>query len=57
MIKTQPSENSQKILESLKNTAINTLETKQKLGQYAVIWKDNQICFEGQNTPPCKQVR
>ncbi|UZE95169.1 hypothetical protein [Alkalimarinus alittae] len=57
MIKTQPSENSQKILESLKSTAIKTLETKHKLGQYVVVWKNNQICLEGQDTPLCNKVK
>lgn len=37
-----PSAEAKQVLASLTKAVTNALEKKQKLGQYAVIWKDNK---------------
>lgn len=37
----------QKILDTLKSVATNTLERKRRLGEYAVVWRDNKPVIIG----------
>ena len=39
-----------KILSGLRSAVTKDLERKRRLGQYAVIWKDNRVAYIG--TPP-----
>lgn len=39
----QPSQDSLRILESLRTAVAKALERKRRLGQYAVIWQDGKI--------------
>lgn len=41
----------QKILETLKQVAINTLDRKRRLGHYAVIWRDGKPICIGEDAP------
>lgn len=41
----------QKILETLKRVAANTLERKRRLGHYAVIWQDGRPMTIGEDAP------
>ena len=50
-IKNQPSEQSRLILNSLKQAANNVLEKKRRLGQYAVLWENEQIVYKGEDAP------
>ncbi len=50
-IQKAPSENSIKILESLKKTVSETLERKRKLGHYAVIWDGEKPIQRGADAP------
>ena len=38
----------QKILDTLKSVATNTLERKRRLGEYAVVWQDNKPVIIGE---------
>ena len=42
-----PSTEAQHALASLRKTVHDTLERKRKLGQYAVIWRQNRIEYLG----------
>jgi hypothetical protein len=46
-----PSEESRKILESLKKAVSKTLERKRKLGQYAVVWDGQKPVRRGDDAP------
>lgn len=46
-----PSPKMQFILDTLKSAAVKTLETKRKLGQYAVIWKNGKVVTIGPDKP------
>ena len=41
----------QRVLEVLKQVAINTLERKQRLGHYAVVWRDGKPVAIGEDAP------
>jgi hypothetical protein len=41
----------QKILETLKQVAADTLERKRRLGHYAVIWRDGRPMAIGEDAP------
>lgn len=43
----QPSRQSQEMLGSLQKAVTEALEKKQRLGQYAVLWKDGRPVIEG----------
>jgi len=49
--KSAPSQQSQLILNALKNAVNNELEKKRRLGQYAVLWEDGQIVYKGEDAP------
>lgn len=48
---TQPSVKSQATLAVLQRTIAKTLDTKQRLGQYAVIWQDGRPVLTGPDAP------
>lgn len=39
----QPSQDSLRILDSLRTAVAKALERKRRLGQYAVIWRDGKV--------------
>jgi hypothetical protein len=39
----QPSQDSLRVLESLRTAVAKALERKRRLGQYAVIWQDGKL--------------
>ncbi len=41
----------QKILETLRQVAADTLERKRRLGHYAVIWRDGKPMLIGDDAP------
>ena len=41
-IKTEPSQKSQVMLDTLKTAVAHALEKKRRLGQYAVVWKNGK---------------
>jgi hypothetical protein len=41
----------QKILETLKQVAADTLERKRRLGHYAVLWRDGSPVLIGEDAP------
>ena len=41
-IKTEPSKESQVMLDTLKTAVAHALEKKRRLGQYAVVWKNGK---------------
>jgi hypothetical protein len=41
----------QKILDSLKKVAADTLERKRRLGHYAIIWRDGKPVAIGEDAP------
>lgn len=41
----------QKILETLKQVAADTLERKRRLGHYAVLWRDGKPVIVGDDAP------
>ncbi|EKU97042.1 hypothetical protein Lepto7375DRAFT_1083 [Leptolyngbya sp. PCC 7375] len=45
------SDDTLQILETLKKVATKTLEQKQRLGQYAVIWRDGKATTVGEDAP------
>lgn len=47
----KPSEDTQKILETLQKAVNEALDKKKRLGQYAVIWRDNRPVAIGENAP------
>ncbi len=51
MMQNKPSQKSLDILASLKKTALSTLDKKEKLGHYAVIWENNKIVYKGLDAP------
>ncbi len=46
-----PSQDSQKMLDTLKDAVKQALERKKRLGQYAVVWADNKPVIIGDNAP------
>ena len=47
----KPSEDTQKILETLQKAVNQALDKKKRLGQYAVIWRNNRPVAIGENAP------
>ena len=47
----QFSQDTQKILDTLRKVAAETLERKRRLGQYAVIWEDGEPIAIGEDVP------
>lgn len=45
------------ILDSLKKAVAETLDRKQRLGQYAVVWKDGKPAFIGDELPKSTPTR
>lgn len=41
----------QKILEVLRQVAVDTLERKRRLGHYAVVWRDGKPVAIGEDAP------
>ncbi len=50
-IKTEPSKESQVILDSLQKAVTQALEKKRRLGQYAVVWRDGKPVMIGEDAP------
>lgn len=46
-----PSDESILILETLKKAVNKALDKKKRLGQYAVVWKDNKPLLIGEDAP------
>ena len=44
-------EDTQKILDILKQVATETLEKKRRLGQYVVVWRDGKATAIGDDAP------
>jgi hypothetical protein len=52
------SEDSQRMLDSLRKAARNALERKRKLGQYAVVWENGKPLLIGADAPqPIDQMK
>lgn len=49
--KQKPSDDSQKVLESLRLAVDKALERKRKLGQYYVTWHDGKVVVQGEDAP------
>lgn len=49
--KTLPSDQGQEQLATLKKAVAQALDRKKRLGQYAVVWKDNQPVMIGEDAP------
>lgn len=49
----QFSQDTQKMLDTLRKVATETLERKRRLGQYAVIWHDGEPVAIGEDAPEC----
>ncbi|MEZ5535399.1 MAG: hypothetical protein R3F02_07210 [Thiolinea sp.] len=47
----KPSEDTQKMLETLQKAVNDALDKKRRLGQYAVIWRNNRPVAIGENAP------
>jgi hypothetical protein len=47
----QFSEETQQILDSLRDAVTETLERKRRLGHYAVIWQDGKLVAIGEDAP------
>jgi hypothetical protein len=47
----KPSEDTQRILEILQRAVNEALDKKKRLGQYAVIWRNNRPVAIGENAP------
>ncbi|MCW4150975.1 hypothetical protein OM427_15690 [Halomonas sp. 18H] len=48
---TQPTPDTQTMLDSLRDVVSETLERKRRLGQYAVIWQDGKPLLVGDDAP------
>ncbi len=49
---TKISPDAQKTLEALRKAVADTLDRKQRLGHYAVIWRDGKPVTIGDDAPP-----
>lgn len=49
---TQPTPDTQTMLDSLRAAVAETLERKRRLGQYAVFWQDGKPVLVGDDAPP-----
>lgn len=47
----KPSEDTQKMLETLQRAVNDALDKKRRLGQYAVIWRNNRPIAIGEDAP------
>ncbi len=45
------SQDTQKMLNTLKKVAVETLDRKRRLGQYAIIWQDGEPIATGEDAP------
>ncbi len=50
-----PSPQAQAMLKALQTAVANSLDKKQKLGQYAVIWQNGQPVLTGSDAPKATQ--
>ncbi|MGZ8159345.1 MAG: hypothetical protein ACXWT1_15945 [Methylobacter sp.] len=50
-IKKQASEKSLMIQAALKQAVADALDNKSRLGQYAVLWENNQLFYKGSDAP------
>lgn len=48
---TQPTADTQKMLDSLRTAVAETLERKRRLGQYVVIWEEGRPVLMGDDAP------
>jgi len=48
---TQPTPDTQTMLDSLRDAVSETLERKRRLGQYAVIWQNGKPVLVGDDAP------
>ncbi|MGV1098872.1 hypothetical protein ACUUL3_05615 [Thiovibrio sp. JS02] len=46
-----PSPDTQRMLESLRHAVADALEKKKRLGQYAVLWENDQPVLVGEDAP------
>ena len=51
LVKNTASEQSIIIQSALKQAVSNALEKKRRLGQYAVVWENNQLSYKGNDAP------
>jgi len=51
LVKNTASEQSLIIQSALKQAVSNALEKKRRLGQYAVVWENNQLLYKGNDAP------
>lgn len=56
-LKNIPSQEGQQMLESLRQAVGKALDTKRRLGQYAVIWKDGKPVFVGEESLKTKETK
>ena len=47
----------QTILDALRHAVAETLDRKQRLGQYAVVWQDGKPAFIGDELPKSKPTK
>ena len=50
-----PSKEGQEQLEALRRAVTKTLKKKQRLGQYAVTWKDGKPLLTGEDAPSAQE--
>ncbi|WP_200877400.1 hypothetical protein [Methylobacter tundripaludum] len=55
IVKKQASEESTIIQATLKKAVANALEKKRRLGQYSVVWENNQLTYKGDDAPQITQ--
>jgi len=55
IVKKQASEESTIIQATLKKAVANALEKKRRLGQYSVVWENNQLTYKGDEAPQITQ--
>ncbi|UJP02040.1 MAG: hypothetical protein LZF85_09635 [Nitrosomonas sp.] len=55
-LKTTPSKESQIILDSLRKAVTLALEKKRRLGQYAVVWRDDKAVMIDEDAPKASEI-
>jgi len=55
IVKKQASEESTIIQATLKKAVANALKKKRRLGQYSVVWENNQLTYKGDDAPQITQ--
>ena len=48
---TDSSPNTQQVLDALREAVRQALDRKKRLGQYAVVWRDGQLVYIGEDAP------